>query len=288
MVKISRYRPGVAQNVGTGIALLFHDCSTRRGWVVSSTPRPPFTPGKDPVPILQEAGWAPGPVWTGGKSRPHWDSFPDRPARSQSHIYVCIYLFIYWLTPWSTEANRSSASQIIPRILWNPKVHFRIHKCPPPVPVLSQLSSVHTPTSYFLKSHLNIILTSTPGSSKWSFSIRFPHQNPVRTSLLPLRATCPYHLSLHYLITRKVLGEKSSSLSSPLCSFLHYPVTSSLLGRNVLLSTIFSNTLSLTSTLNVNDQVSHPYRTTGKIIFLYILIFKCLNSELEDKRFCTV
>ena len=43
-------------------------------------------PGKDPVHIVQEAGWAPGPVWTGGKSRPHRDSIPDRPARSQSHI----------------------------------------------------------------------------------------------------------------------------------------------------------------------------------------------------------
>jgi len=52
--------------------------------VVSSTPRPHFTPGKDPVPILQEDGRALGPVWTGGKSRPHRDSIPDRPARSQS------------------------------------------------------------------------------------------------------------------------------------------------------------------------------------------------------------
>jgi len=52
--------------------------------VVSSTLRPHFTPGKDPVLILQEAGWAPGPVWTGGKSRPHRDSIPDRPALSQS------------------------------------------------------------------------------------------------------------------------------------------------------------------------------------------------------------
>ena len=41
-------------------------------------------PGKDPVPIVQDVGWAPGPVWTGGKSRPHRDSNPDRPARSQS------------------------------------------------------------------------------------------------------------------------------------------------------------------------------------------------------------
>jgi hypothetical protein len=41
-------------------------------------------PGKDQVPILQEAGWAPGPVWTGGKCRPYRDPIPDRPARSQS------------------------------------------------------------------------------------------------------------------------------------------------------------------------------------------------------------
>ena len=67
-----------------GIALPFHDRGTRRGWVVSSTPRPHFTPGKDQISILQEAGWVPGPVWTGGKSRPHRDSIPDRQARSQS------------------------------------------------------------------------------------------------------------------------------------------------------------------------------------------------------------
>ena len=54
--------------------------------MVSSTPRPHFTPGKDPVPILQEAGWASGPVWTGGKSRPHRNSIPDRPARSSVAI----------------------------------------------------------------------------------------------------------------------------------------------------------------------------------------------------------
>jgi len=67
-VKWSRYRPDVAQRVGSGIALLFHDRGTRRGWVVSSTPRPHVIPGKEPVPILQEAGWAPGPVWTGAEN----------------------------------------------------------------------------------------------------------------------------------------------------------------------------------------------------------------------------
>ena len=62
------------------------------------------TPGKDPVPILQGAGWAPGPVWTGGKSRPHRDSIPDRPARSQSlcrlsypaHILRDICVCVFW------------------------------------------------------------------------------------------------------------------------------------------------------------------------------------------------
>jgi len=83
-VKWSRYRPGVAQRLCRGAALLLHDRGTRRGWVVSSTPRPHFTPGKDPGPILQEAGWVPGPVWTGGKSHPHRHSILDRPARSQS------------------------------------------------------------------------------------------------------------------------------------------------------------------------------------------------------------
>jgi len=106
-VKWSRYRSGVAQRVGRCVDLLFHDRGTRRGWVVSSTPRRHFTLGKDPVPILQDAGWAPSRVWTGGKSRPHRDSIPDRPARNQSlyrlsypahthtHTYTYIHIYIY-------------------------------------------------------------------------------------------------------------------------------------------------------------------------------------------------
>ena len=71
----------MAQRVGRGIALLFHDRGTRR-WVSGQQHAPAaLYPGKDPVPILHEAGWAPGPVWTGGKSRPHWDSIADRAAR---------------------------------------------------------------------------------------------------------------------------------------------------------------------------------------------------------------
>jgi hypothetical protein len=85
----------------------------------------------------------------------------------------------------SWEANRFAASLEIPRVLWNPKVHHRIHKRPPAVSTLSQLNPVHTPTSYFLKIHVNIIFTSTSGSPQWSFSLRFPHQNPAHASPLP-------------------------------------------------------------------------------------------------------
>jgi hypothetical protein len=70
LIKVTQllYRPGVARRVGRGIALLFHDLGTRRGWGVSVTPRPHFTPGKDPVPTVQGAGWATGPVRTGAEN----------------------------------------------------------------------------------------------------------------------------------------------------------------------------------------------------------------------------
>jgi hypothetical protein len=70
------------------------------------------------------------------------------------------------------------------------------------------------------------------------------------------------------LITRTIVGVEYRSLNSLLCSFLHSPVTSSLLGPNIFLSTLFSNTHSLRSSHNVSDQVSHPYKT-GIITVLY-------------------
>jgi hypothetical protein len=113
--------------------------------------------------------------------------------------YFFTYLLTYLLTypmqqsP-SWEAHRFAASQEIPRILWNPKVYYRIYKCPLPVLILSQLDPVHTPhpTSWrsilILSSHLRLDLPSS------LFPSGFPTK-PLYTTFLSLtNATCPTHL----------------------------------------------------------------------------------------------
>ena len=89
--------------------------------------------------------------------------------------------------------------------------------------------------------------------------VSFPQVSPPKPCmrLSPIRATCPAQLILDF-ITRTKLGEDYRSLSSSLRTFLHFPVSSCVLGPNILLSIQFSNTLSIRSSLNNSDQVSHP------------------------------
>jgi len=103
----------------------------------------------------------------------------NRPLRVHSTTYLLTHSMQQ--SP-SQEPNRLAASQI-PRILWNPNVHYPIHKCPPTVPMHNQLDPVHSSKSHFLKIHLHIILPSTPGSPH---KLTFPHQTHTALLLIVL------------------------------------------------------------------------------------------------------
>ena len=131
------------------------------------------------------------------------------------------YLLTYLLTPWCRVLLEKLASlQLV--ILWNPKVHYRTHKRPAPVPILGQPNPVHIPTSHFPEIHPNIIHPSTPRSPHWSLSLRFPHQDPIHPSLLAQtrHMPSPSHSSRFY--PRTILGEEYRSFSSSLCRNLKF------------------------------------------------------------------
>jgi len=113
----------------------------------------------------------------------------------------------------SWEANRFQANQEIPRILWNPKVHYRIHKFPPPVHILSQINPVHTPphptfwrSILILSSHLRLSLPS------WIF----PPGLLTKILCTPLIFPIVLHgppISLFSILSHYVFGKECRSLS---------------------------------------------------------------------------
>ena len=136
-------------------------------------------------------------------------------------------------------------------------VHNRIHKNQLTVPILSQVSKSIIP-SHFLKIYFNVILPMTHRPSKCSPSLRFPYQNPVRTS--PLPHVCYIPLQSHsssFDHPNNIWWGEYRSLCFSLCSLLHSPVTPFLWYTS---TTLFSNTLSLCFSLNMSYQILHPYR----------------------------
>ena len=172
----------------------------------------------------------------------------------------------------------------IPRISRIPKVHYRITSVRHlSLYWASTIQSIYPhPTSWrsilILSTHLRLGLPSG------IFPSGFPTKTLYTSLSSPIRSTCPAHLILLDFISRTILGEDYKSFSSSLCNLLHSPVTSSLLGPNILLNTMFSNTLSFLSSRNVNDQISHPYKTRGKIIVLYI----CECNIVENTLLCNM
>jgi hypothetical protein len=83
-----------------------------------------------------------------------------------TYLLACLLTYSMEQSP-SWEANRFCDNQEIPCNLWNPKVHYRFYKCPPPVPILIQIDPAHSLTFHLMKIYLNIILQSTPESPKW-------------------------------------------------------------------------------------------------------------------------
>ena len=124
-------------------------------------------------------------------------NFSDNSCKENESTHVMFNIFFLKIVPFmiyfltysmvqspSWEANWFAASQEIPRISLNPKVHYRTHKRPPPVSILGQPNPIHIPTSHLVEIHPNIIHPSAPRSPQWSLFLRFPHQDPIQPPFL--------------------------------------------------------------------------------------------------------
>jgi hypothetical protein len=127
-----------------------------------------------------------------------------------------------------------------------------------------------------------------PGGSESLYRLRYTGPGfPTKTLCAPLlstiRTTFPARLILFDLITRTIFGEQYRSLTSSLLYFSLLPYYLVPLRLKYSPQHPIANTHSLRSSLNVSNQVSHPYKITGNIIVLYILIFIFLDSRVEGR-----
>jgi hypothetical protein len=139
------------------------------------------------------------------------------------------------------------------------------------VPIMRQINPVHTTPTCLSKIHL--------GPPSCALLSDFLTDILHVFFLALIHATCPANLTFLDFIILTILGKGYMLWSSSLCSFLQPPANLSLLGPNILLSTPFSNTLSLCFSLNARDKVSHPHRTKDKIIDFYIISFMILRRQ---------
>jgi len=159
--------------------------------------------------------------------------------------------------------------------------YFRHYKNPPSVPVLSQINPVHVPHSASWRSSLIWSSYLDLGLPSGLFTSGFSTKTLYTSLLSSIRCTCPAHLILLVLITLTIFGEEYRELSSSLCSFLHSPVTSSLIGPNILLSTLVSKHLPPTLLFQCEWPSVTPVQNNRQNYFSVYL------NKLEDKRFCT-
>ena len=181
----------------------------------------------------------------------------------QDYLILSLLAYSMEQSPW--EAIRFSAGQKIPSFYGTHRFFTAFtsaHHLSLSWASVIQSIPPH-PTSrrsiLILSSHLHL------GQPSGIFLTYSPSKTLYTLLLSPIRATCPTHLILLDFITQTILGEEYRPLSSSLCSFLDSLVTSSLLSPNILLNTLFSNTLSLCPSLNVSDQVSHPHKKWAKL-----------------------
>jgi hypothetical protein len=149
------------------------------------------------------------------------------------------------------------------------------------VPILSQIDPVHT-TPYNLRSILILCLDLPSGLFPSGFPpISYMHSSSPDSCHMPCQSHPPLFDHSNYTWRRvQVVKLLIMQYFQPSCHLI--PLRSKYSPSN-----LFSNTLSLCSSLNVREQVSHPYKTTGKIIILYILIHTFSDSRREHKSFCT-